>query len=156
MTDDTNPTRQAIAAVNRSAPGKVTGRLHAAIMEMTWKGASRAEAAKAAGMTDHSLRTAFRKAHVKAFYLQELGILRTSERARTHHRLVELRDQDSNVNAAVSAAKLLESLEAESSARPISSSAAPGVTIIIHDREAAPPMRTIDAYPADEDEPEGE
>ena len=157
MTDDDDsaiPTRQAIAAKNRSAPGKVTGRLHAAIMEMVWKGSSRAEAAAAAQMTDHSLRQAFRRPHVKAFYLRELGTLRSSERAKTFHRLCEIRDQDENRNAAVSAAKLLEALEAETTAHPIYGPTMPGLTIQIIAAPAPPPMRVINRLPIDEDEPE--
>jgi hypothetical protein len=144
--DDDQPiTRQAIAARNRSAPGKVTGRLHAAIMEMVWKGSCRAEAAQAAQMTDHSLREALRRPHVRAFYLAELGILRTSERAKTFHRLCVLRDQDENRNAAVAAARLLEALYAEAASNPISTMR-PGVTIVIQQPTGAPPP-TVAARP---------
>jgi hypothetical protein len=147
--DDDKPiTRQAVAAKNRTAPGKVTGRLHAAIMEMVWKGSCRAEAATAAQMTDHSLRQALRKPHVKAFYLAELGALRTSERAKTFHRLVDLRDQDENKNAAVAAAKLLEVLDAEASARPLSPAMTPGLSIVIVTAPSqSAPSPTIDVRP---------
>jgi hypothetical protein len=149
--DDKPITRQAVAAKNRSAPGKVTGRLHAAIMEMVWKGSCRADAAKAAQMTDHSLREALRRPHVKTFYLAELGILRTSERAKTFHRLCALRDQDENRNAAVAAAKLLEAIEADAPAYAPGSTR-PGVTIIIGQAGSPPPMRTIEHEPAADDD----
>jgi hypothetical protein len=104
------PSRQALAAQDRSLPKRVTGRLLRAITEMIWSGSSRADAAKAAGMTDHSLRCALRKPHVIAFYRRELGVLRESERSRTFHRLCGLRDQDDNKNAAVAAARTLEGM----------------------------------------------
>ena len=116
--DSTQPTRQALEAVNRSAPRKVTGRLRTALVEMVWEGSRRADAAKAAGMTDHGLREALRKPHVKAWYLQELRVLRESERSRTFHRLTELRDQDTNRNAAVAAARTLEGITDTEEARP--------------------------------------
>ena len=121
MTDSTPfspPTRQALEAVNRSAPGKVTGRLRAALLDMVWIGSRRDDAAQANGMTVHGLREALRKPHVKAFYLGELGVLRESERPKTFHRLCELRDQNSNANAAVSAAKVLEQISDEQMTRP--------------------------------------
>jgi hypothetical protein len=75
MTDTptTLPTRQAIGVKGRSAPGKVTGRLRIAIEAMVWKSARRHEAATEAGMTDHSLRAALKKPHVKAELLRRIG-----------------------------------------------------------------------------------
>jgi hypothetical protein len=130
FTPPTAPTRQALEAVNRSYPGKVTGRLRAALLDMVWKGSRRDDAAKANSMSIHGLREALRKPHVKAFYLAELGVLRESERPRTFHRLCGLRDQDENKNAAVAAAKALEQISDE----PLHSNAtvtSPGVTIRI-------------------------
>jgi hypothetical protein len=135
MTDSTDtpftpPTPQALAAKNRSAPGKVTGRLRTALLEMVEKGSRRAEAAKVAGMTDHSVREAMPKAHVMAFYHAALGILRESERPRTFHRLTALRDQDENKNAAVAAAKALEQITDEQQTNN-KQTVSPGVTIRI-------------------------
>jgi hypothetical protein len=148
MTDETNiPTRQAVAAQDRSAPMKVTGRLRAALLEMVWKGARRAEAAEAAGMTDHSLRAALKKSHVLAFLRAELGALRESERPRTLNRLAELRDQDENKNAAVAAAKALEAIPdvlppAFGDPRQV-----PGIVIrIVSPPAAQPPM--VDVSPS--------
>jgi hypothetical protein len=126
----TAPTRQALEAVNRSYPGKVTGRLRAALLDMVWKGSRRDDAAKANSMSIHGLREALRKPHVKAFYLAELGVLRESERPKTFHRLCDLRDQDENKNAAVAAAKALEQISDIEVARP-SNAPSPGVTIRI-------------------------
>ena len=88
---------------------------------------------------------ALRKPHVKAFYLAELGVLRESERPRTFHRLCELRDQNLNQNAAVSAAKTLEQISDIEVARP-SNAASPGVTIRIINQ--APQPMPIDITPA--------
>jgi hypothetical protein len=98
-------------------------------------------------MTDHSLREAMRKPHVKAFYLAELGDLRESERPRTFHRLVELRDQDENRNAAVAAAKTLEAVSDEQQTRP-AGAAQPGVTIrIINVQQQPEPAPMVDVTP---------
>ena len=43
---------------------------------MVWQAKRRADAAKLAGMTDKSLRSALRKAHVMAYYNGELEVLR--------------------------------------------------------------------------------
>jgi hypothetical protein len=144
----TAPTRQALEAVNRSYPGKVTGRLRAALLDMVWKGSRRDDAAKANSMSIHGLREALRKPHVKAFYLAELGVLRESERPRTFHRLCSLRDQDFNRNAAVAAAKVLEQISDDQLLARSSNSPTPGVTIVIREARSAidltPSPRIID------------
>jgi hypothetical protein len=133
--------RQALAAENRSLPNRVTGRLRLAITEMVWSGARRADAAKAAGMTDHSLRAALRKPHVIGYYRAELRTLRESERSRTFHRLCDLRDQDSNKNAAVAAARSLEQITDVEVSRPTGTQTQPGLCIVI----AGAPAPKIDA-----------
>lgn len=125
------PTRQAIAAKDRSAPSKVTGRLRAALIEMVWKGSRRADAALIAKMTDHSLRAALKKPHVKAFYLSELGALRESTRAKNFHRLDTIADSSRNDMAKVAAIKTMEAItEAEATTRA-GGVGVPGVTIRI-------------------------
>ena len=104
------PTRQAIAVKDRSAPGRVTGKLKAAIERLVWYGDRRPDAATAAGLTDHGLRTALRKPHVLGYLRSELALLREGERPRNVHRLVELREHDENRNAAVKAIQVLEEL----------------------------------------------
>jgi hypothetical protein len=105
--DAAEPTRQALAVEGRSAPMKVTGKLRIAIETMVWSGLCRADAAKAAGLKDKSLKSALRKSHVKAAYLAELDVLRLSARARAFHRLVELSEQDDNKGAAVAAVRTM-------------------------------------------------
>jgi hypothetical protein len=104
------PTPQAIAAQDRSEPRRVTGKLKAAIDRLVWFGDKRADAATAAGMTDHGLRSALRKPHVLGYLRNELALLREGERPRSIHRLAELRDQDDNRAAAVKAIQVLEQL----------------------------------------------
>lgn len=139
---NTAPSRQQIAAKGRSAPLRVTGKLRVAIDAMVWQCLARADAAKHAGMTEYSLYSAFRKPHVKAHYLSELEVLRTSERARNIHTLVEVRDQTTNQMARVQAVKELEQ-SAETAARSTGSLSLPGLTIQIINA-AAPEVKVID------------
>jgi hypothetical protein len=123
--------------------------LRLAITEMVWSGARRADAAKTAGMTDHSLRAALRKPHVIAFYRAELGVLRESERAKTFHRLCDVRDQDSNKMASVAASKALEQISELEVSRPHGARQTPGLVIVVTNApahlQASPSPVTIDA-----------
>jgi hypothetical protein len=155
------PTRQAIEAKGRTAPGRVTGKLKAAIERMIWQGDKRADAAVAAGMTDHGLRSALRKSHVKAAYLAELDLLRTSERARNVHALVDVRDASDNAMARVAAAKELER-SAEQQPSFAGSGMRPGLLIVVVDAQGRalptqtvqPPPRVIDLTANSEDDTE--
>jgi hypothetical protein len=136
------PTRQAIEAKGRTAPGRVTGKLKAAIDRMVWFGDRRALAADAAGMKDHSLRQALRKPHVKAAYRAELAALRESERARNTHAQVDVRDNSDNAMARVAAAKELERSATEQS--PFAGQGIqtqPGMVVVIVNSPAAPARR---------------
>jgi hypothetical protein len=161
------PTRQAAAVKGRSAAGRVTGKLAIALMEMVWSGAKRGDAAAKAGMTDHSLRVALKKRHVLAHYRAELAALRESERARTVHAFVDVRDNSDNAMARVSAGKALDAAVA---AEPAMGSAAmqPGLLIVVVQPDGSrqsvvpPPAKIINlsssamddmsAIPASEDE----
>jgi hypothetical protein len=107
MTDDNIPTRQAIAAKDRSGKLTVTGKLKVALDAMLFEGSRRADAATLAGITDHGLRTALRKPHVARYYNEGLQVIRESERARNIYRLIEIRDAADNMPA-VQAIKELE------------------------------------------------
>lgn len=130
---DKPTTRQAIEAQDRSLPGRVTGKLKRALDAMIYEGKSRKEAAEAAGMVDHGLYAAFRKPHVKAYYAAGLEVLRSSERARNIHALIEVRDQTGNQMARVQAVKALEQL-ADEAQRTNGSGApmAPGLTVVVN------------------------
>lgn len=103
------------ASTKQSRSIRVTGKLKAAIDAMVWDGLPRKQAAAKAGMTEHGLYKALRKPPVKAVYLSELEVLRTSERARNIHALVDVRDS-TNQMARVQAVKALEQLSDEQQA----------------------------------------
>lgn len=109
---------------------RVTGKVRAAIEAMVWDCLPRAEAAKKAGISEHGLYKALRKPPVKAAYLAELDVLRTSERARDIHTLNEVRDQTSNQMARVQAVKAKWQIEDEG-AQSGNRAALPGLQIVI-------------------------
>ena len=148
MSSDVAPTRQARAIAGRSAPGKVTGKLKLAIEAMVWFGACRADAAKIAGLTDHSLRTALKKPHVKQAYLAELEVLRLSARARAFHRLVELSEQNENRGAAVAAVRTMVLEGQDEAQRGFGVTQSPGLTIqIVSAADAVKVAPTIEHDP---------
>lgn len=104
------PTHQPLAksADTKSLPLKVTAKLRTAIDAMVWEGKQRDDAARSAGLTPNALYAALRKPHVKAHYLSECEILRTSGRARRIHRLEEISEATSNLNASVQAIRTLD------------------------------------------------
>lgn len=103
---------------------------------MVWEGLPRSKAAEKAGISEHGLYKALRKPPVKAFYLSELDVLRTSERARNFHTLVDIRDQTSNQMARVNAVKALEQISDETQAGS-AASRMPGVLIVVAEKGAA-------------------
>lgn len=90
---------------------RVTRKVRDAVHAMVWDGLPRRRAAEKAGISEHGLYKALRKPPVKALYLQELEVLRTSERARNIHVLCEVRDQTGNQMARVNAVKALEQVD---------------------------------------------
>jgi hypothetical protein len=150
MTDDiTHPTRQAIAAKDRSGKMTVSGKLKVALDAMLFEGSSRREAAAAAGMTDHSLREAFKKPHVKRYYNEGLEVLRTSQRAKNILALARVRDESPNGLAVVGSVKALEQLAEADDVGPGNSGAShsPGITIRILTAPSPQPT-TIDVAPS--------
>jgi hypothetical protein len=113
-----------------------------------WEGLKRDEAATKAGIKDNSLYVALRRPDVKAFYLRELDVLRTSERARNIHTLAEVRDQTSNQMARVQAVKALEQLADEENGASLRANSLPGLQIVIQTGGPQPP--TIDVTPNSE------
>jgi hypothetical protein len=123
--------------VSRSAKGKVTGRLKLALEFMVWGGLKRGEASEKAKLTDDGLRRALKKRHVLAFYLQECETLRVSGRARRIHRLEELSEQNSNMQAAVNANRALENM-AEDAAAAAGIVRPAGMLIVVVDGQGRP------------------
>jgi hypothetical protein len=104
------PTRQAAAIPGRSRRGAVTGKLRAALDYMVWDNLKRKDAADKAGLADSSLRFAFRKPHVMAYYHAELKALRDNLRAKNVHRLDGIADTSPNHMARVASIKALEQI----------------------------------------------
>lgn len=123
---------------------RIGGKLKAALDAMVWEGLPRKEAAAKAGMTEHGLYKALRKPPIRAAYLAELDVLRTSERARNIHTLAEVRDQTSNQMARVQAVKALEQLDDDANPAAAAKSL-PGLQIVIVQGGSQPP--TIDVTP---------
>jgi hypothetical protein len=136
--NDVTQTRQAIAAKDRSGKLTVSGKLKKAIDAMLFEGSCRADAAKAAGMSDHGLREAFKKAHVKAYYNQGLEVLRTSERARNIKRLAEIRDAGNNMPAVQAVARLEQMADDENMRPGAHRQALPGLIVQINVPVAGP------------------
>jgi hypothetical protein len=105
---------------------------------------------QAAGLTDHSLRAALRKPHVKAFYLAELGNLRSSEKAKNLHARIRVRDSDDNKMATVTAVKTLEQIDDAAEKQFLGghpgAPRTPGLVIVIVIQNGLPgsPPRVID------------
>lgn len=121
--------------------GKVKGALDA----MVWRGLRRDDAAKANGLLPKSLYHALQKAHVKAYYAMQLDVLRNSERARSIHRLAEIRDAANNMPAVQSARVLLETEHSQAAATGQGLSA--GLVIVIGNQTLParyPNVQTVD------------
>jgi predicted DNA-binding protein YlxM (UPF0122 family) len=86
----------------------LTKRVRTAIDAQVFDGLSRAEAAKAAGLSESAVYQALRKPAVLAYWNEQLKVLREGERARNLQRLGEIRDQNENYGAAVRAIQVLE------------------------------------------------
>lgn len=143
--DNLPATRQARDVKDRSAKLQVTGKLAKALALMVWQGLERDAAAAQAGLTQHGLREALRKPHVRQHYTAMLEVLRTSERARNIHALAAVRDDSKNANARVAAVRTLEQI-AETGARERPAAPFAGLIVNIVQRGAREPV-TIDVEP---------
>lgn len=112
---------------------KISPKVRVAVEAMVWQALPRKAAAEHAGISEHGLYKALRKPPVKAFYLSELEVLRTSERARNFHTLCDVRDQTTNQMARVNAVKAIEQLGDEQQSNA-GSSRSPGVLIVVGDK----------------------
>jgi transposase-like protein len=134
---------------HKPAQRRISAQVRAAIDAMVWQGLNRAQAAQAAGLKDNSLYVAMRKPEVKRYYLDELDVLRTSERARNFHTLCEVRDQTSNQMARVNAIAAMNA-EQSDGITAAGQRQSPGVTIIIEaPRGAAKELSAVRSEPSD-------
>jgi hypothetical protein len=138
------PNRQQLAAQGRTSPGKVTGKLKAALDAMVWDGLKRDDAAAKAGLSIHGLREALRRPHVRHHYLAQLEVLRTSARARNIHVLEEIRDDSGNAMARVQAVKALEQLDNEQQGSAAARTSPGFAIVVVTDGSHTAHMREID------------
>lgn len=117
MTDDDKPTTeltvQQRAAIGKTTPNGVSGRLKAALDNMTWNGTPWEQAARKANLTVRAMRLAMKRPHVLRYLRDERRVLLASASGENLHALAKLRDQDENRAAAVQAARALEGLASE-------------------------------------------
>jgi hypothetical protein len=116
MTDE-KPSRELITQqdkqADKSPKNGIGGRLKAALDDMVWNGTPWDKAAVKANLTVRSMRMSLQKPHVLQHLRKLRAALLAQSSAKTFHRLTELRDQDENRNAAVQAARTLETLADE-------------------------------------------
>lgn len=147
------PVSPAIASNKASKPAetlRISGRNKVAIDAMVYQGLNRKKAAALAGLKDHALYVALSKPHVKAYYMRQLDVLRTSERARNIHTLVDVRDQKTNQMARVQAVKALEQIDEVDNSRSIANSL-PGLQIVIVQGGAVSQVSTAGAMTIEHD-----
>jgi|ERR1700730_2235019 hypothetical protein len=147
-------TRQAIASLPNPErlPG-VTSKVRKAVEAMVWQGLHRRDAAKLAGLAEHSLYQALRRSPVRALYLQQLDVLRTSERARNIHALVGVRDGSGNDMARVQAVKAIEQIDTVEATRGGFSGEPTQAGLVIQIVTTSPPtVKTIEHEPARRDD----
>jgi len=139
-------------------PPRITGKLREACLLMVWGAPDAPEpvpplaydaAARTVGMSVRSMRKHLEKQHVQAFLRTQREVLRASLDARNLSRLAELRDQNSNMNAAVKAAQVLEEIgAADATRRPLSSGMqSPGFVILLPAPYFGERGRTIEHSP---------
>jgi hypothetical protein len=145
-TQPVQPQSPAAQPQNEAKPLKITRKVREAILAMVWEGLKRDAAATKAGIKDNSLYVALRRPDVKAFYLRELDVLRTSERARNIHTLAEVRDQTSNQMARVQAVKALEQLADDESGASVRANSLPGLQIVIQTGGPQPRNTSVRRY----------
>jgi hypothetical protein len=115
MTDETEKpsrelTTQQSKQADKSPKNGIGGRLKAALDDMDWNGTPWDEAARKANLTVRSMRMSMHKVHVLQYLRTQRGIMLAQASVTNFHRLAELRDQDENRAAAVSAARTIEQM----------------------------------------------
>jgi hypothetical protein len=130
---------------------RISGKVSLAIHAMVHIGMKRDEAAQHAGIKDNSLYVAMRRPDVKAYYLSECEMLRTSGRARRIHRLNDMVEQNDNKAAVINAALALESMGNDQASVSAQQKQSPGVVIQIINAPAQPVVRTIEHDPVTHD-----
>jgi hypothetical protein len=112
MTDKSLPTTTGKSAkqADKSPKNGIGGRLKTALDDMVWNGTPWEQAARKANLTVRSMRMSMQKGHVLRYIRDQRGVVLAQESSRNLARLVELRDQDENRNAAVASARTIENM----------------------------------------------
>jgi hypothetical protein len=132
MTDDIAPSPRPLAARTRAERRSVTGALKVACDLIVHDGLYWDQAAVRAGLHVRTMRLAMKRPYVLQYLRQERDVLLASYVAQNPRRLAQLRDQDSNMAAAVRAAATLEMMHDSPTARGGSGvPTQPGLTIQI-------------------------
>jgi len=117
MTDDDKPsqelTQQQRAAVGRTTPNGVSGRLKNALDDMIENGTPWEQAALKSNLTVRAMRLALKRPPVLKYLRQERRVLLARMSPANLHALAKLRDQEENKAAAVTAARSLEAMASE-------------------------------------------
>ena len=110
----------------------LTRAIRTAIDAIVFERCTRLDACQKAGITERALYLAFEKPEVAAYWNLQTHVLRTGARAETLHRLFDLRDQNSNVNAAVKSCQVILAEDDDARARKYTGAATlPGITVVI-------------------------
>lgn len=141
-------TRQKLAIEGRSRAGKVTGKLKIALDLMVWEKLTRSEAGKRAGLAEHSMRDAFRRPHVIAYYRAGCDALRENVTAKHIHNLDTIADTSKNDMARVASIKALAQMadEADNNGRR-GAVQTPGMQIVIIQAPSKPDPRLVGPQP---------
>jgi hypothetical protein len=95
---------------SRSRPPEISKKLQTALDSMVERGCELQKAAEEGGMTTRGLRLALQRPAVLRYLRRARADLILSIRATTPRRMRQLRDQNSNMAAAVAAGRLLEDM----------------------------------------------
>jgi hypothetical protein len=107
------------------------------------------QAAAKAGVPARSMRRALHRPYVLKYLREERQVLLAAISTATPLRLAQLRDQSSNMNAAVAAARALEGMPDANGPGP-GRPTAPGFVLIFHEGGPVSAPVTIDASRADD------
>jgi hypothetical protein len=118
MADETDKPTQELTTQQRAAIGKtvrngVSGRLRAALDDMIEHGTPWEQSALKSNLTVRAMRLALKRPVVIRYLRDARRVWLSSATGQNLHALARVRDQDSNMAAAVTAARSLESLASE-------------------------------------------
>jgi hypothetical protein len=138
----------------RRRPRGLTRAIRTAIDSIIFDRRNRADACEKAGITQRALYLALEKMEVAAYWQRQTDVLRTGERARNIHRLVEIRDAANNMPAVNSIKTMMQIEDDSRTAHTYGGQVVPGMTINIITPPNAMPKPidiTIDHERSDDD-----